>query len=165
MVKATSLFFYLLLAASATITVATDHIVGGHLGWNPNFNYSLWSNNQTFFVNDLISFRYQKNIYNVFEVNKTGYENCTMDGIAGNWSSGKDFIPLDRPGMYYFLCGNGFCFSGMKVAVKVVPLSTPPPSSSHGHADDHSASPATGRLRPSLASFVAFAALWIGCRI
>ncbi|KAJ8470586.1 hypothetical protein OPV22_024929 [Ensete ventricosum] len=128
----------LLLSVAVAFVSATDHIVGGHLGWNPNISYTLWANNQTFYVNDLISFRYQKNMYNVFEVNKTGYDNCTMDGLAGNWSSGKDFITLDQAKTYYFICGNGFCFSGMKVSVTVHPLNAssaaPLKASTHGAA-------------------------------
>ncbi|KAH7659870.1 Cupredoxins domain-containing protein [Dioscorea alata] len=93
-----SLLPLFLAVSAATLVGATDHIVGGHLGWNPNINYTLWSNNQTFFLNDLISFRYMKNMYNVFEVNQTGYDNCTLSGVAGNWSSGKDFILLNRTG-------------------------------------------------------------------
>lgn len=50
----------LLLAAAVVagcavgLSGATDHIVGANHGWNPNINYSLWSGNQTFYVNDLI---------------------------------------------------------------------------------------------------------------
>lgn len=44
----------LLLAWRSDRSVATDHIVGANLGWNPNINYSSWSHNQTFFVGDLI---------------------------------------------------------------------------------------------------------------
>src|SRR5437016_4305157 len=68
------------------------------------------------------AFRYQKGTHNVFEVNETGYDNCTMAGVAGNWTSGKDFIPLPEPRRYYFICGNGFCPQGMKVAITVHPL-------------------------------------------
>ncbi|XP_010912178.1 mavicyanin [Elaeis guineensis] len=156
---------FLLLLSAAILTGATDHIVGGHLGWNPNINYSLWSNNQTFYVHDLISFRYPKNMYNVFEVNKTGYDNCTMDGLVGNWSSGKDFIHLDQPKTYYFICGNGLCFSGMKVAVRVFAL----PTSAASHTASNSSSRATSASpvpRPWPATLVALAAVlavaWIG---
>lgn len=72
------------------------------------------------------AFRYQKNQYNVFEVNQTGYDNCTTESAVGNWSSGKDFVPLNEAKRYYFICGNGQCYSGMKVSVLVHPLSPPP---------------------------------------
>ncbi|XP_058195791.1 early nodulin-like protein 16 [Rhododendron vialii] len=120
---------YLLLLAACLLVAAvaaTDHIVGANRGWNPGMNYTLWSNNQTFYVDDLISFRYQKTQYNVFEVNQTGYDNCTTEGAVGNWSSGKDFILLDKAQRYYFICGNGGCYSGMKVSVIVHPLPSPP---------------------------------------
>ncbi|KAH7858292.1 hypothetical protein Vadar_022083 [Vaccinium darrowii] len=118
----------LLLAAFILFAAvgATDHIVGANRGWNPGINYTLWANNHTFYVGDLISFRYQKMQYNVFEVNQTGYDNCTTEGAVGNWTSGKDFILLDKAKRYYFICGNGGCFNGMKVSVVVHPLPSPP---------------------------------------
>lgn len=78
----------------------------------------------------------------MFAVNETGYDNCTMDGVTGNWTSGKDFIPLPHPGSYFFICGNGFCQAGMKVAITVQwsdhgPEIYPPPAPG---ADDPSSS-------------------------
>lgn len=70
------------------------------------------------------AFRYQKTMYNVFEVNQTGYDNCTMDGVVGNWTSGKDFILLTEAKRYYFIGGNGQCLNGMKVTVLVHALPT-----------------------------------------
>nr|XP_051189624.1 mavicyanin-like [Lolium perenne] len=101
---------------------ATDHIVGDRTFCNPNINHTLWSGNHTFFVGDLISLRHQKGTHNVFEVNETGYNSCTMDGVAGNWTSGKDLIPLKEPRRYFFICGgNGLCQAGMKVVITVYP--------------------------------------------
>ncbi|KAM0942766.1 putative Phytocyanin domain, cupredoxin [Dioscorea sansibarensis] len=157
-----SLLPLFLAVSAASLAGATDHIVGAHLGWNPNVNYSLWSNNQTFFVNDLISFRYQKNMYNVFEVNQTGYDNCTLSGVAGNWSSGKDFILLNRTGTYYFICGNGFCLNGMKVSVRVRPLSvnsTSPETAVTGKTGKHGS--AAGMVVPSMAVLLGLMAAWI----
>ncbi|KAK1632727.1 hypothetical protein QYE76_007042 [Lolium multiflorum] len=92
---------------------ATDHIVGDR---------TFWSGNHTFFVGDLISPRHQKGAHNVFEVNEAGYNSCTMEGVAGNWTSGKDFIPLKEPRRYFFICGgNGLCQAGMKVVITVYP--------------------------------------------
>ncbi|KAL7618801.1 lamin-like protein [Lactuca sativa] len=129
MMSISRLIIYLLLIAAAATTVsATDHIVGANRGWNPGINYTLWANNHTFYVGDFISFRYQKTQYNVIEVNKTGYDNCTLDGAIGNWSSGKDFILLNESQRYYFICGTGGCFNGMKVTIRVLPLPSPPSS-------------------------------------
>ncbi|KAM1359921.1 lamin-like protein [Malus sylvestris] len=121
------LFLVFIISGLAVLTpiVATYHIVGAKHGWNPGHNYTLWVNNHTFYVGDLISFRYQKNQCNVFEVNQTGYDNCTLDSAVGNWSSGKDFIPLNQAKRYYFICGNGKCYNGTKVSVLVHLLPSP----------------------------------------
>ncbi|KAI3463470.1 hypothetical protein Pfo_020133 [Paulownia fortunei] len=139
----TTAVLFLLLSSAA----ATDHIVGANRGWNPGMNYTLWANNHTFYVGDLISFRYQKTQYNVFEVNKTGYDNCTIEGATGNWSSGKDFILLDKAKKYYFICGTGGCFNGMKVSVLVHPLPPPPRSAvaAEHSSKDSSAAAAAAR--------------------
>jgi len=46
----------LLFFAASTLSplLATDHIVGANRGWNPGINYTLWANNHTFYVGDLI---------------------------------------------------------------------------------------------------------------
>ncbi|XP_009795765.1 early nodulin-like protein 17 [Nicotiana sylvestris] len=142
---ALSVLFFLLLAAAATVN-ATDHIVGANKGWNPGINYTLWANNQTFYAGDYISFRYQKSQYNVFLVNKTGYDNCTIEGALGNWTGGKDFIMLNKTQRYYFICGTGGCFNGMKVSVVVHPLPSPPKSAiSAEHSSKKSAAPVAAR--------------------
>ncbi|CAK9322442.1 unnamed protein product [Citrullus colocynthis] len=158
-------FFLLLCAAVALFPVsATDHIVGANRGWNPGINYTLWANNHTFYVGDFISFRYQKNQYNVFEVNQSGYDNCTTDGALGNWSGGKDFIPLNKAQRYYFICGNGQCFNGMKVTILVHPL--PPPTSSPLATEHPSPSSATARAGSRQwrirALLISLALIWFG---
>ncbi|KAF5466871.1 hypothetical protein F2P56_016755 [Juglans regia] len=115
------------------------------------------------FVCFYTAFRYQKNQYNVFEVNQTGYDNCTTEGAVGNWSSGKDFIPLNAAKRYYFICGNGQCYSGMKVSVLVHPL-PPPPSSSIAHLNplSDSAAPVVLQQRGFGVLIVSFAISWLG---
>ncbi|XP_010063579.2 lamin-like protein [Eucalyptus grandis] len=159
------LLLFVLAAAAMSPATATDHIVGANRGWNPGINYTLWANNNTFYVGDLISFRYQKNQYNVFEVNRTGYDNCTTEGAIGNWSSGKDFILLNKAKRYFFICGNGQCFNGMKVSVLVHPL--PPPPSASVSAGNSSSASADHRVlgNGSLGSRVLVAlvgSVWIG---
>ncbi|CAH9106798.1 unnamed protein product [Cuscuta europaea] len=126
---ATSFTVLLVFLLQIAAVSATDHIVGANKGWNAGINYTVWANNQTFYVNDFISFRYTKMQHNVFEVNQSGYDNCTTEGAVGNWSSGKDFILLDKPKRYYFICGLGQCFNGMKVSVLVHPVAPPPATS------------------------------------
>ncbi|PHT32063.1 hypothetical protein CQW23_28400 [Capsicum baccatum] len=133
----------LFLAAAISNTVSTtDHIVGGNKGWNPGINYTLWTNNQTFYAGDFISFRYEKTQHNVLQVDKLGYDSCRIEGALGNWSSGKDFILLDKSKRYYFICGIGGCSNGMKVSVLVHPLAPPPMSAvSAVHSSEKSVAP------------------------
>ncbi|GLT38268.1 hypothetical protein SLA2020_125260 [Shorea laevis] len=143
---------------------ATDHIVGANKGWNAGINYTLWANNQTFYVGDLISFRYQKTQYNVFEVNQTGYDNCTTEGAIGNWSSGKDFILLNKSQRYYFICGNGQCYNGMKVSVLVQPLPPgPSASASTNGTSSNSATPMVleKRFVSLRVLIITFASIWL----
>ncbi|KAL9238570.1 hypothetical protein vseg_012971 [Gypsophila vaccaria] len=143
-----SLFVVVGTAFLVSPTTGTDHIVGANKGWNPGINYTTWANNQTFFVGDYISFRYKKMEHNVFEVNKTGYENCTTEGALGNWTHGKDFIHFTKPGKYYFICGVG-CSLGMKVSVVVHRLSPSPSASVTEHSaqsDKHSNSAGAGAV-------------------
>ncbi|KAF6162493.1 hypothetical protein GIB67_026331 [Kingdonia uniflora] len=132
-----------LICAIATTVTGTDHIVGANK-----------------------AFRYAKNQYNVFQVNQTGYDNCTIDGATGNWSKGKDFILLGEAKRYYFICGTGGCFNGMKVTVVVHPLPSPPGSSASPakHDDKSSAVTQVGAFRSRavvLSGLVVYiAAIW-----
>ncbi|KAK4761072.1 hypothetical protein SAY87_005965 [Trapa incisa] len=159
-------FFLFILVSAAAVVSATDHIVGANKGWNPGINYTLWANNQTFYVGDLISFRYQKTMYNVFEVNQTGYDNCTTEGAVGNWTSGKDFILLNETKRYYFIGGNGQCFNGMKVSVLVHALLSPPSSAATANSSSsaqriHEVGRFMG-LRANVVAIVLGALIWFG---
>lgn len=106
------------------------------------------------------AFRYQKTQYNVFEVNQTGYDNCTTEGAVGNWSSGKDFILLDKAQRYYFICGNGDCYNGMKVSVVVHPLPSPP-SAAVAAKNNKSAAPVVAPTAVKVAVAVV-SSIWFG---
>ncbi|WCJ40339.1 Blue copper protein [Euphorbia peplus] len=160
------IFLFIFILTAIDSTVATDHIVGANKGWNPGFNYTIWAKNHTFFVGDFISFRYQKTQYNVFEVNQTGYDNCTTDGALGNWTSGKDFILLEKAKRYFFIGGNGQCFNGMKVSVVVHPLPFPPSASisADNQTSPNSAAPLVSceGLMLFRVLVMAFASIWFG---
>ncbi|CAN6450375.1 unnamed protein product [Victoria cruziana] len=124
-----------LVLHNGDFAVATDHIVGANHGWNNGVNFTEWAASQTFYVGDWISFRYPKTgQYNVFMVNQSGYDNCTTEGALGNWSSGKDFVELKQAKRYYFICGNGMCFNGMKVSIVVQKLSAASPPKANANS-------------------------------
>lgn len=81
-------------------------------------------------------FVYDRNQMNVLEVNKTDYEKCNSDHPVHNWTTGagRDVVPLNVTRHYYFISGKGFCFSGMKLAIRVHNPPPPPmlaPEKSH----------------------------------
>ncbi|CAI0454130.1 unnamed protein product [Linum tenue] len=65
---------------------------------------------------------------NVLEVNKADYESCNADHPLKNWTrgAGRDVVPLNVTRDYYFVSGRGFCFGGMKLALRVENLPPPP---------------------------------------
>ncbi|CAJ2642701.1 unnamed protein product [Trifolium pratense] len=87
-------------------------------------------------------FGFDKHIYNVLEVNKTSYEKCIDTGYINNITrGGRDVFQLSEERTYYFLCGRGFCFQGMKVEINVEPLELPlllPPTIPNKAAADSS---------------------------
>ncbi|KAK4749210.1 hypothetical protein SAY87_026659 [Trapa incisa] len=107
---------------------ATRWTVGANKGWSPNFNYTIWAQDKHFYNGDWLFFVYDRNQMNVLEVNSTDYESCNSDHPLHNWTrgAGRDVVPLNVTRKYYFISGKGFCFSGMKLAVKVENL--PPPT-------------------------------------
>ncbi|KAH1263518.1 Lamin-like protein [Glycine max] len=110
------------------------HYVGGDKSsWGPNVNLTEWSSHEHFHLEDWLYFGYDRNEYNVLEVNKTGYENCVDTGFVQNISrgAGRDVFHLTEFKTYYFLSGGGYCWHGMKVAISVTEgVSAPNPATS-----------------------------------
>lgn len=97
---------------------------------------------------------------NVLEVNKTDYEACNSDHPLQNWTrgAGRDVVPLNETRHYYIISGKGFCFGGMKIAVRVENL-PPPPSVSP--INEKSGSPSsTFRGQYVLPAVFAIGAMW-----
>ncbi|KAK2652101.1 hypothetical protein Ddye_011957 [Dipteronia dyeriana] len=127
------------------------HRVGGKRGWNPNINYTEWAASEHFYVNDWLIFYFDKNMYNVLEVNKTNYENCRDQEFMTNISrgSGRDVFELKEAKVYFFLSSGGFCWSGMKLAISVHQPPPPPPPS-----PPPASSKAASLLPPATASII-----------
>ncbi|KAB1226560.1 Lamin-like protein [Morella rubra] len=101
---------------------------GGKNTWTPSINFTDWSTHEQFYVGDWLYFGFDKHVYNVLEVNKTGFENCIERNFITNITrGGRDVFNLTEARQYYFLCGRGHCFKGMKVAVDVHDYQAPTP--------------------------------------
>ncbi|KAI9153036.1 hypothetical protein LWI28_004828 [Acer negundo] len=110
---------------------ATRYAVGGNQGWSPNVNYTIWAQDKHFYNGDWLFFVYDRNQMNIIEVNKTDYESCNSDHPLQNWTrgAGRDVVPLNVTRHYYFISGKGFCYGGMKLAVRVENPPPPPTAS------------------------------------
>nr|XP_043618412.1 lamin-like protein [Erigeron canadensis] len=121
----------LAMLTSTTCRHPVRHLVGGEDHWKPNVNYTNWSLNKTFYAGDWLYFMYDKYMFNVLEVNKTSYDNCTDQGFIFNITrgAGRDVFELKKPKSYYFLSSGGYCYNGMKLGVNVIEfVSAPEPS-------------------------------------
>ncbi|KAL6188205.1 hypothetical protein ACLB2K_039598 [Fragaria x ananassa] len=115
---------------------STVYKVGGPGGWIIGVDYNQWSSPKEFLVGDTLLFSYNS-YHNVMEVTEPSFKSCNSSSPIAAYSSGSDYITLERPGHYYFLCGAPrHCEAGQKVEV-VVSLPT---------TDDHVSSPS---LAPS----------------
>ncbi|XP_022640531.1 lamin-like protein [Vigna radiata var. radiata] len=103
---------------------------GGRYTWTPKTNFTQWASYEHFYKGDWLYFGFDKSLHNVLEVNKTNYENCIDTNFIQNITKGgRDVVQLLEARTYYFLCGRGFCFEGMKIAINVEePTFKPSPS-------------------------------------
>lgn len=94
---------------------------------------------------------------NVLEVNSTDYESCNSDHLLHNWTTGagRDIVPLNVTRKYYFISGNGFCYSGMKLAINV---ENPPPAPTASPVQ--SGSPPTYHARIIVPAVFTIGAVW-----
>ncbi|XP_015879799.3 early nodulin-like protein 17 [Ziziphus jujuba] len=139
---------------------ATRWTVGGNKGWTSNVNYTIWARDIHFYNGDWLFFVYDRNQMDVLEVNKTNYESCNADHPLHNWTTGagRDVVPLNVTRHYYFISGKGFCYGGMKLAVRVENL--PPPPSSQPINEKSSAPKSTYHGRLVLPAVLAVGAVW-----
>ncbi|KAL5741314.1 hypothetical protein ACOSP7_028046 [Xanthoceras sorbifolium] len=130
------------------------HRVGGKSGWTSNVNYIEWASQERFYVKDWLIFYFDKNMYNVLEVNKTNYENCRdQDFISNITRGGRDVFELLEARPYYFLSGRGFCWGGMKFAISVTQAPPPPAPAPASSKSASSASSSTTTITLLLVAF------------
>nr|XP_011462176.1 PREDICTED: mavicyanin-like [Fragaria vesca subsp. vesca] len=85
--------------------------VGGSSGWIIGVDYNQWSSPKQFHVGDTLLFSYN-HYHNVFEVIEQGFKSYNSKSPIADYSSSLNYITLERPDHYYFLCGAlGHCES------------------------------------------------------
>ncbi|KAI4972678.1 mavicyanin-like [Hordeum vulgare subsp. vulgare] len=116
------------VAVSRVATAATSYTVGAPDGlWDMHTDYAEWVAARTFHPGDNITFTYSRELHDVVEVGKAGYDACSSANNVSAFRSGNDVVALTAVGTRYFLCGlTGHCDSGMKIRVDVVDASTGP---------------------------------------
>ncbi|KAI3792517.1 hypothetical protein L2E82_06399 [Cichorium intybus] len=103
-------------------------VVGDDKGWTLNFDYQAWAMGKQFVVGDKLVFRYPVGKHNVFRVNGTSFQQCTIPAANEALTSGYDVISLETPGRKWYICGVGkHCLMGLKLFINVLPHSTYPP--------------------------------------
>ncbi|XP_078430287.1 early nodulin-like protein 17 [Wolffia australiana] len=123
-----ALLLCLALLQIPTTVNADKFTVGGSKGWNPNVNYTEWAMDKRFHVGDWLVFLYQPGQVDVLQVNETAFNQCLSDSPITNYSKGRSFaFELNKTGKYYFICSRGYCYGGMKLAIKVEKIPPPPP--------------------------------------
>lgn len=78
-------------------------------------------------------FYYTAGQADVVQVDEVGYNKCDATNAIYNYSKGRSFaFQLNETKTYYFICSYGYCFGGMRLAIKAekLPPPSPPPSAS-----------------------------------
>ncbi|CAL1366146.1 unnamed protein product [Linum trigynum] len=134
-------FFLLFMAAEARWPILY-RVGGGRSTWEPNANLTLWASQKEIYVGDWLYFGFNKTLYDVLEVNRTGYDRCSGEGFITNITrGGRDVFNLTQARPYYFICSRGsYCaMQGMKMEVNVT--TEPPPPQQPRPVESSSGSP------------------------
>ena len=80
-------------------------------------------------INASAAFTYSRELHDVVEVTKAGYDACSNANNISAFRSGNDLVALTAVGTRYFLCGlTGHCGSGMKIRIDVVAAASSGPA-------------------------------------
>lgn len=77
---------------------------------------------------------FNKNLFDVLEVNETNYEKCNSENFIANITKGgRDVYQLTEAKPYYFICSKGYCYGGMKLKLDVLepPAAAPTPQGNY----------------------------------
>ncbi|KAF0924529.1 hypothetical protein E2562_010174 [Oryza meyeriana var. granulata] len=129
MAAAAAVMVAAVVLAQAPAASATTYTVGAPEGlWDMETDYNEWVARRTFHPGDKLTFTYSRELHDVVEVTKAGYEACSNANNISAFRSGNDVVALTAVGTRYFLCGlTGHCDSGMKIRIDVVATSASGP--------------------------------------
>lgn len=78
-------------------------------------------------LNNGVVFKYAVGKHNVFKVNGTAFQSCTIPPASEALTTGSDRIVLAIPGRKWYICGVvGHCNAGQKLVITVQPQTLPP---------------------------------------
>ncbi|GAV91645.1 Cu_bind_like domain-containing protein [Cephalotus follicularis] len=103
--------------------------------------YTNWSSSHVFYIRDSLLFEFETELYNVIQVPKQDYDNCTFNNPIKILNSGPTIILLNEEGVFYYICNmSNYCALGQKISVfvqkhlkMIPPCSAPLPSPSVAH--------------------------------
>ncbi|KAL6348920.1 hypothetical protein AAG906_033576 [Vitis piasezkii] len=93
-----------------------EFIVGDSTGWTTNFDYQAWAQDKHFQVGDKLA-------HNVFKVNGTAFQQCSIPPANEALTTGNDVITLATPGNKWYICGvaKHSALGNMKLPITVQP--------------------------------------------
>uniref|UniRef100_A0A7N0UTF8 Phytocyanin domain-containing protein n=1 Tax=Kalanchoe fedtschenkoi TaxID=63787 RepID=A0A7N0UTF8_KALFE len=120
----TAVSLVMVVAIMAPCIDAFSHIVGGSLGWAvpPNATYyDEWAASPRIFgVGDKLVFPYRPGQYNVYQVNKNDFDNCTQVAPISMYARGPTTYYLSGKGDYFFYSAIAkHCELGTKLHISV----------------------------------------------
>ncbi|PNX94590.1 blue copper protein, partial [Trifolium pratense] len=122
-----------------------NHTVGGASGWDIISNMQDWSSTTTFNVGDDLVFSYTP-LYDVVEVNKQGYDTCTIANAIAIDNTGETVIHLTDNRTRYFVCGRmRHCKQGLKLKVQIQAQ----PKNNNNGTNNNQNQPGNGGQKPS----------------
>ncbi|GJN23917.1 hypothetical protein PR202_gb11609 [Eleusine coracana subsp. coracana] len=114
--------FFILFTVAPPPALAADHVVGDSVWCIPPSAdlYSAWAANRTFVVGDNLVFRFEMGFYDVVQVSRGEYDECTAGDPYKAFISSPAVVPLDFAGVRYYVCSVGnYCSLGVKFYVTV----------------------------------------------
>ncbi|KAK3446421.1 hypothetical protein EUGRSUZ_A02124, partial [Eucalyptus grandis] len=119
------------------LVLATQWTVGDDSGWtNNDYDYNAWAQGKVVRVGD--KFNYQEGNRNVFKLTSaTDFQACNIPPANGALTSGHDVIPLNTPGVKWYICGisqhRAKFNQKLKITVVDAAAGPAPPPTSCGH--------------------------------